>query len=284
MPNPAPHIALIMSSFVSASQVGAKASGFCLSRLGVETAILPTTLMGRHPGWGAPGGGATPASYLKDMWDGIAAQDLPIAGMMTGYMATTDQVDLAVEIIAHVKAANPNAVILVDPVMGDKKPNEDGRLYIPEAVAQAIKTRPLPLASYVTPNLWELEYLTGASLSTAAQAAAAVREHLPCPAVVTSVPQGGDIGAIYVSGETAIATHHKKFAAVPHGGGDALAGTLLAHFMNGDTPAAALSQSVASIYALMSGYGEDDKGELPLIRLQSALTDAAPLPLLNIEL
>lgn len=284
MSHTSPHIALIMSSFVSASQVGAKASGFCLSRLGVETAILPTTLMGRHPGWGAPGGGATPASYLKEMWDGIAAQDLPIAGMMTGYMASTDHVDLAVEIIAYVKTANPGAIILVDPVMGDKKTNEDGRLYIPEAVAQAIKTKLLPLASLVTPNLWELEYLTGETLNSAAEAATAVREHLPCPAIVTSVPQGDGIGAIYVSGETALATTHKKFAAVPHGGGDALAGTLLAHLIQGETPRNALSQSVASIYALMSGYGEDDKGELPLIRLQSALTDAAPLPLSNIEL
>lgn len=269
---PAP-TALVMSSCVSASRVGATASAFCLRRLGVDALVLPTVLLGRHPGWGAPGGGPIDAAQLRSIWDGITAQKLRIDAVMTGYMASTDQVSLAADIITFVKTANPKAVILVDPVMGDH-----GRLYIAEPIAKAIRDSLLPLCDICTPNLWELEYITGADIKDVKDALAAASS-LPCNTLITSAPFGPEIGAIYKEAHKAqaLAVSHARFTSVPHGGGDSLAGTFLAHIVKGRSPREALAQSVASIFEIISHAALTDAGEMPLIREQDALIHAAPL-------
>ena len=114
--------------------------------------------MGRHPGWGAPGGGATDSGILRDVWAGVAAQNIKFDAILTGYMGETAHIDLGVEIIDHVRARNPNALIAVDPVMGDH-----GQLYIPEARAAAIIDRLIPQADFITPNMWELGYIKARS-------------------------------------------------------------------------------------------------------------------------
>ena len=265
--------AIVMSSFVSASRVGATASAFCLRRLGVETYVLPTVLLGRHPGWGTPGGGPVDTAQLADMWTGIKAQDLHIDAVMTGYMASAQHVQLAAHIIEEVKAANPSALILVDPVMGDH-----GRLYISEETANAITSLLLPLADICTPNLWELSRLSGAVI-TDAGAALKAADNLPCDVLVTSVPFEDGIGAIYREHETkrALAVSHAQFAAVPNGGGDALAGTFLAHLLKGRSRRESLGCAVGSIFEIISHAVSTDAGEMPLIREQDALDHAAPL-------
>ncbi|WP_371397126.1 PfkB family carbohydrate kinase [Fretibacter rubidus] len=265
--------ALIISSFVSASNVGATASTFCLRRLGIETAVLPTTLFGRHPGWGAPGGVKTPPDLLRDMWDGIKAQNIRFDAVMTGYMGDIDHVALAADIIAHVKEENPEAHILVDPVMGDH-----GRLYISEGIATAIKDTLVPLADTITPNCWELEFITGLSAQSLQNAEAAAAA-LPCATIVTSVEEESQIGALYYHGAKNLYISHKKFTEVPNGGGDSLAGTFLAHILNNVAETDAIARATASIFAIITAANDEDLGELPLVRLQDALTAAPPLPI-----
>ncbi len=271
-PRARPRTTLLMSSFVSASRVGATASGFCLRRLGVETLILPTVLLGRHPGWGPPGGGPVETGTLRAMWEGINAQAIHIDAVMTGYMASPAQTALAADIIRSVKAKSPKALILVDPVMGDH-----GRLYISEPTALAIKDTLLPLADICTPNLWELGYITDSAPHCASSALAAAAK-LPCNSLISSVPFGGNIGAIYKSASSpTLAVSHAKFEAVPNGGGDALAGTFLAHRLQGRSPRESLSRALGSIFDIISHAVKTDAGEMPLIREQDALVNAAPL-------
>ena len=263
---------LVMSSFVSASRVGATASAFCLRRLGVETLVLPTVLLGRHPGWGAPGGGPVDIAHLRDVWNGIKAQDIKIDAVMSGYMGSIDHAALMREIISYTKTQNPDAIILVDPVMGDH-----GRLYIPEPVAQAILTLLVPLADFCTPNLWELGYLTQTSAQNINEIITAAQS-LPSDLLVTSVPFEDKIGALLCEKDgKASCVAHQKFESVPHGGGDALAATFLAHLLNGKTPKDSLARAVGSIFDIMSQAAGTDAGEMPLIREQNALCTAAPL-------
>ena len=264
---------LVISSYVAASRVGATASAFCLRRLGVETLVLPTTLLGRHPGWGEPGGEALSAPHLRSMWAAIKLQSLKIDAVMTGYLAQDDHIDVALEIIGDVKAANSEAIILVDPVMGD-----NGKLYVPESRAQAITTRLLPAANIITPNVWELSYITDAPCIKFPDIVSAA-SGLDMAGLVTSVPHNGSIGAVFVDGPAKYYVHHEEFETVPHGGGDSLAATFLAHLLEGDLRRDALAKSVASIFAILSAAVAEDAGELPLIREQNALIIAKPLPI-----
>lgn len=266
--------ALIISSQVAASRVGASASAFCLQRMGINTIVLPTTLLGRHPGWGAPGGGAVDAARLADMWARIEEQDLQIDAVMTGYMATPEQVTLAARIIDIASIRNDDLITLVDPVMGD-----DGRLYVPEIIASGIIETLLQKADYATPNLWELGYITGQTCESAVSANSAAL-NLPCSALVTSVPgTEASIGAMLCGGSEAWGVSHPAFKKTPHGGGDALAGLFLAQLLLGRAPKDALALATASIFEILKTAEETQAPELPLIEAQSALTSAPPLTL-----
>lgn len=271
---------LVISSFVASSRVGATVSAFCLRRLGVETIVLPTTLMGRHPGWGAPGGGTAETAQIEDMWQAIRKQGLHFDAVLTGYMGHVDHAALSARIVHEVKQDNPEAIILVDPVMGD-----EGALYIPEDRAMMIKSQLVPLANILTPNAWELSYLTGKESETAPAIARTARDwSADTDILVTSVPVGEDIGALLVTPEEASLVQHKKFDKVPHGGGDALAATYLAHILLGLSPRQALEFSVASIFEVMSAAMKLDAGELPIVRKQDALVQADPLMSRKIEI
>ena len=264
---------LVISSYVAASRVGATASAFCLRRLGIDTIVIPTTVLGRHPGWGDPGGEALSAKHLRSMWAAIKTQNIHIDAVMTGYLAEDEHINVALDIISDVKAANPDAVILIDPVMGD-----NGKLYVPESRAIAITENLLPAADIITPNVWELSYITKTPtddftniLNTAST--------LHSASLITSVVHENSIGAIFIDSPARYYVHHKEFASVPHGGGDSLAATFLAHLLMGDLRRDALAKSVASIFAILSAAVAEDAGELPLIREQDALVIAKPLPI-----
>lgn len=266
--------ALVLSSYVSASRVGATASAFCLRRLGIEAIVLPTTVLGRHPGWGPPGGQALETSHLEDMWTAIKLQKLNIDAVMTGYLASDAHVALASKIIADVKTQNPDALILVDPVMGDH-----GQLYIPESRAQALIKTLVPQADWITPNLWELSYMDDIKESPTLPLLTASLKKIPTKCLVTSVPFENGIGAILSTDDKLYRVHHKKFEIVPHGGGDALAGTFLAHLLNGVGPKDSFSRAVGSIFSILSAANASDAGELPLIREQHLLADPYDLAL-----
>lgn len=270
--------ALVISSFVAASHVGASVSAFCLRRLGVNAFLLPTTLFGRHPGWGSPGGDAVSADLILDMWQGLKAQNIKIDAVLTGYMASPDQVSAAADIIEEIKAANPDVRIIVDPVMGDH-----GKLYVSPAVASGIIKNLAGLADIITPNLWELEYMHGKNVQTPLDIINALQRS-GRSALVSSVPMNGNIGAVLYHEDDAVIVSHAKFDNVPHGGGDALAGIFLAHILNGTPPAGALGASVSSIFEILSRAVQHSLTDLPLVQFQHILLSATPLTLERLSL
>lgn len=265
---------LLISSFVSSSQVGASASAFCLRRLDCDVVILPTTLFGRHPGWGAPGGKAVEINVLRDMWDAISQQDIKFDAVMSGYMAAREHIDLTIDIIDWVRQANPGALILIDPVKGD-----DGKLYIPQRRADAMQSRLVPKADILTPNLYELEYLAGRPLNNPAEIINAAR-HIGLDMLVTSVPHRAQIGALWVDKTQARYVGHDSFPSVPNGGGDSLAALFLAAYLNGAPPAAAQQKSVSSIFQVLKTAVNGGYKELPLTACQDDLIHP---PLLTIQ-
>ena len=243
---------LLISSQVAASRVGASAGAFVLQRMGHEVVVLPTVLLGRHPGWGAPGGGAVETERLESLWEGVAAQGLAFDAVLTGYFASAAQVELAERIVAEVDPER----CLVDPVIGDS----DSGMYVREAVAEAIRDRLVPRADIITPNQWEHDWLTEAA-------------HLPrgVAELITSYSEGGSIGALYRDGEVEMTVSHERFADVPHGGGDTLAALWLANALRGVGREANLARSVGSVLGILRAAVDADAGELPLVREQARL-------------
>ncbi|MEM6627281.1 MAG: pyridoxine kinase, partial [Pseudomonadota bacterium] len=103
-------ICVVMSSYVAASRVGGGGAAFVLPPLGVDPILIPTTLMGRHPGWGAPGGGAVAAEMFAGVLEGVEASGVFALcdAVLTGYFASPDQVEAAASAIDRIKAADRN--------------------------------------------------------------------------------------------------------------------------------------------------------------------------------
>ncbi|MGB6318973.1 MAG: bifunctional hydroxymethylpyrimidine kinase/phosphomethylpyrimidine kinase [Litorimonas sp.] len=271
---------LLISSFTSTSHVGSVVSAFVLRRMGVDVTVLPTTLFGRHPGWGAPGGDVVPTDKLTGMWEAVAdqlqADGSHFDAVMTGYMGETGHVVLANRIIGTLE---PNCV-LIDPVMGDGS-RADGGLYIPQDRAEAICDLLVPLADIATPNLWEWRYITGnldEAPDTPPRPLAGVDETL-----VTSVADGARIGAVLFEGGRAHRVLHDRYSGVPNGGGDTLAAAYLGQRLHGTAPEQALVRSVSAVFAVMGEADRTDAGELPLIRAQKFLDDDGGTPQLAVE-
>ncbi|HWF01804.1 MAG TPA: PfkB family carbohydrate kinase [Caulobacteraceae bacterium] len=242
---------VILSSHVAAGDVGGTAQLLALAGIEARAALAPTTLLGRHPGNGPPGGGPTPPELFAGMIEGLEAAGLFTAmpAMICGYMPSKAHVQIAAEAIARARAASPGVLVVVDPIMGD----EGTGLYIPAEAAQAVATGLAPLADIISPNAWELQRLTATVVADRAGALAAAREW-GRPVLVSSVPSGRDIGVLYADGAGGawLATHARA-ATAPKGTGDILTALFTAALIDGAAPQDALETAVADVAAIALG-------------------------------
>lgn len=268
--------ALILSSHVASSRVGGSAQAQALVLLGVDPVLVPTVLYGRHPGWGAPGGGAVPFEQFEGMLDGIEANGITAAAdlVITGYFASAPQVRAAARFIDRVRAAprdrqvgKKGPLIVVDPVMGDAGKG----LYVAADVAEAIAGELIERADIVCPNAWELERLTGASVHGPASALAAARA-LGKATLVSSTPCSGDIGILYADGgEAWLAAHPWATASVPSGTGDLLAALFAAHLLDGRPSSEALARAAGGLVETIAAAQASGLAELPIVGMGERL-------------
>jgi len=246
------------------------------SPMKIDPVHVPTTLLGRHPGWGPPGGGPVSPELFAGMLEGIAANGLfaAVDGVLTDYFASAEQVQIAARAIDAVKTANPKAIIMVDPVLGDAP----GGLYVGQGVADALAEHLVPRADFLTPNLWELGYLTQTSpkdLQRIHYAATALGR----PSLISSVERNGEIGGMLVDGSRAWLATHAKAAQPPKGTGDLMATMFLAHLIDGQTAPQAMGLALAGVSYTVQRAQEWGAQELPIIAAGDEAWRAEPLAL-----
>jgi pyridoxine kinase len=273
MPN-----ALILSSHVAASRVGGTVQALALALLGIEPILVPSVLFGRHPGWGPPGGAATPVEVFEGVLDGIEANGLleRVDLVITGYLAGPGQVRAAARAIEAVRAAPRKEgerapLVLVDPVMGDA----DKGLYVSEATAEAIAAELAPRADYLTPNAWEAGRLTGVQVKDPKSAVQAARV-LGRPALVTSVERGEELGVIYADGAEAWLAAHARIPDAPKGPGDLLAALFGAALLEGQPPSYALARAVGGVVETVAAAAASGARELPVLAMGAKLRAVSP--------
>src|SRR5438445_9611235 len=156
-------LALILSSFVAASRIGGAAQQYLLAAHRIDPVLVPTVMLGRNPSRGAHGQ-ATPPDIFSQMLADVEADALfgLVDLVITGHFSSPEQVEIAAAALTRVQAASERApVVVVDPILGDAPPDGGrGGLYVSPQVAEAVASRLVPLADWITPNLWELGYLT----------------------------------------------------------------------------------------------------------------------------
>ena len=262
-----PRCVLSIQSEVVRGHVGNSGARFALQRLGLDVWAVPTVLLSNHPGHGRFRGEATSAAAIAALIDGLDAHGwlARCDGVISGYLGAADQARAVADAVRRVKAQNPRAVYLCDPVFGD-----DNGAYARPGVAEAMARELVPLADIVTPNRFELQSLTSKKIETAADAVAAARALAKAETVVTSVSFGLErIGTVAVASDGAWAVSAPRIASVPNGSGDLLAALYLAARIAGRDVAAALSTACSAVDGVLRASAGAD--ELRLVAAQAEL-------------
>jgi pyridoxine kinase len=167
---------------------------------------------------------------------------------MTGYFASADQIQIAASFIRRMKQKNDSLYVLVDPVLGD-----DDSLYVSKEVANAIRDELLPLATCITPNRFELTWLTDKTVSNKAEALVAAAGLLGIEVLATSIPiDQQTLATLAITRDVYAETSCPMKSSVPHGTGDFLAGLYLSARLNGYEPGEALKLSSAILETAIS--------------------------------
>ena len=245
-----PRQVLSISSQVAYGLVGNSASVPALHAAGFTVSQIPTIILSNHPGLGKPSGVKLPATELEPMLkslEALGALDTCV-GVMTGYFASPDQIKVTASFIHKMKDRNPSLYVLVDPVLGD-----DGSLYVSSEVAHATRDELLPLATCITPNCFELGWLSGKPVSNKAEVLIAAAT-LSCKEILaTSVSARADsLATLAIAGSEYAETISPAKPSVPHGTGDFLAGLYFAARLNGFASPEALKLSAGILDSAIS--------------------------------
>jgi pyridoxine kinase len=271
-------LALIMSSFVAASRIGGAAQQYVLAAHKIDPVLAPTVMFGRSPAKGATGEVTAPDVFRRMLGDIEADAIFGLVDLViTGHFSSAEQVEIAAGVLERVRAADRAGAatgkpkVVVDPIMGD---NPRG-LYVKPEVADAVARRLVPIADWITPNLWELSRLAGYEVRDAAGAVEAVRA-LGVKALVTSAPAGPDeIGLLMVDEAAAVLFTHPRVARAPNGAGDLVAACFGAALVEGlDGAAAGERAARAAAEAVRAGQAWNAP-ELPIVALGERLVRPA---------
>ncbi|NQX11562.1 pyridoxal kinase PdxY [Microbacteriaceae bacterium VKM Ac-2855] len=264
---------LSIQSAVAYGHVGNSAAVFPLQRIGAEVLPVHTVNFSNHTGYGAWRGSLISPEEVHDVILGIEERGvLPqIDVVLSGYQGGTGIGDVIIDAVQRVKAANPTALYACDPVMGNAK---SGCFVAPE-IPELLRDRVVPVADIITPNQFELGYLTGTEPSTLESTLASVdlaRAMGPSTVLVTSVerpdrdPDSIEMLAVDDAGGWIVRTPYLPFKA--NGSGDVTAALFAAHYRETGEAAVALERTASSVFDLIDLTHRSGERELQLIEAQ----------------
>ncbi len=270
---------LAISSQVAHGAIGLSAVLPALQALGHEVIALPTILLSNHPGHSRFAGERVAPDLLRRMLDALEANGwlAGIDAVLTGYLPSVEHVALARDAVERLTAKRSGLLYLCDPVLGD----DPKGLYIEPAAADAILGQLVPLAGALTPNRFELSFITGRpiiSAMTALEALDALGRTTVVIAKSLPGPTGAElVNAVAVGGVPLALARIRRRPAAQHGTGDLMAALVLAALVEGREATAALALATAVLdRTLAVSLGRD---ELLLSGLPRSLAEVEPWPL-----
>jgi len=264
---------LAISSQVARGHVGLSAIVPALQRLEHEVWPLPTIILSNHPGHQHAVGLPIASAALEEMVDALDRNGWlgEIEAVITGYLPTAEHVQLASAIVRRLKHER-SVLYLCDPVLGD----EPKGVYLDPRAASAIRDELVQIADVITPNRFELGWLSGKPVGSLEELERAARALTGGTVLVTSaIRHGPSLANLLFAPADALRCEVAWRPDVPHGTGDFFAALFLGHRLNGEPDAGALARAAAGVeQAILASQGRD---ELALVASQDAWPNAAPL-------
>jgi len=254
---------------VVSGRVGNSAAAYPVQCLGIEIWQIPTVLLSNHPGHGRFSGQAVDADLIKRLVDGLAELGAlaKCRGVLTGYFSSPDQVLAAAMAIDLVREVAPEVIVTCDPVLGD----EGKGLYVAAEVATAVRDHLVARADNITPNVFELGWLSNERVETPRdinRAEIALRTMGPTSVLTTSLPGRrieGSIGMSMSTGEDQFVVETPRIDISVNGAGDLVAALFTAHLMNGAGARDALKAAAEAVFSVIENTAERGENELALL-------------------
>jgi pyridoxine kinase len=273
---------LSIQSSVAYGHVGNSAAVFPLQRIGVEVWPVSTVVFSNHTGYGDWGGPVLSPDDVTAVLRGVEARGAfaEVDAVLSGYQGSAGMAAVVLDAVAQVKAANPGAIYACDPVMG----NARSGCFVHPDIPPLIRDRVVPYADLLTPNQFELGFLTGTephSLDDTLAAVDALRDAGPTTVLVTSVersdadPETIEMLAVDDRGDGVqawlVSTPRLPFKA--NGSGDVTAALFTAHLWRTRSPQDALERTAASVFDLLARTLTAGGGELALVEAQDVIAE-----------
>ena len=242
---------LSIQSSVAYGHVGNSAAVFPLQRLGVEVWPVHTVHFSNHTGYGEWRGPLLPADDVRAVIQGVEERGAfpEVAAVLSGYQGGEDIGGVILEAVERVKDANPAAIYACDPVMGNAKSG----CFVHPAIPVLLREKVVPEADLITPNQFELGYLTDTDPHTLEATMASVdaaRSMGPATVLVTSVlrPDAPDqtVEMLAVHGDAAWIVQTPLLPMKANGSGDVTAALFTAHLLATSDPKIALERTAST--------------------------------------
>lgn len=266
---------LSIQSAVAYGHVGNSAAVFPLQRIGVEVMPVYTVNFSNHTGYGAWRGPLISPDDVREVIAGIEDRGAfpHIDVVLSGYQGSEGIADVILDTVAGIKAANPDAVYSCDPVMGNAKSG----CFVAPAIPVLLRDRVVPAADLITPNQFELGYLTETepgSLESTLESVDLARASGPRTVLVTSVErpdrEDGTIEMLAVDDRGAWIVQTPLLPLKANGSGDVTAALFTAHHRRTGDAADALARTASSVFDLLANTLESGERELQLVESQEA--------------
>jgi pyridoxine kinase len=246
--------------------------------MGFEVWPVNTVHFSNHTGYGEWRGPVLPAEDVASVIRGIEERDVlrVCDAVLSGYMGDASLGEVIVGAVGRVKGLNAKAIYCCDPVMGDA-----GRgFFVRPGIPRFIKEVAVPAADVITPNQFELEFLTGievGDLDDALVAAEKARRLGPETVLTTSLRRrdaaADKIEMLAVSEEEAWLVQTPMLALEVNGAGDATAALFLGHLLRGAALAEALLKTAEAVYAVLEETHRTGSREIRLVSAQESIVE-----------
>ncbi|MDY3126605.1 MAG: pyridoxal kinase PdxY [Corynebacterium sp.] len=262
-----------IQSHVAYGHVGNSAAVFPLQRLGHEVWPVHTVNFSNHTGYGDWGGPLIPAADVKDVVDGMERRGAfkLVDAILSGYQGGPDIADAIVNTVERIKAVNPKALYACDPVMGNAKSG----CFVSDEIPPLLRDKVVPVADIITPNQFELGFLTGrevGELSQTLDAIKAVQAMGPRIVLVTSVQRPdapeGTIEMIAADADDVYIVQTPLLPFKRNGSGDVTASLFTGHYVETGDAETALARTASSVFDLLEKTYKAGTEELQLVQSQ----------------
>ncbi|MDO6459792.1 pyridoxal kinase PdxY [Granulosicoccaceae sp. 1_MG-2023] len=276
----APYV-LSVQSHVAYGHAGNAAAVFPLQRLGVEVLPVHTVQFSNHTGYGAFRGQVFEAAHLEEVFLGLEERGIlgGISAVLSGYMGDASIGNAIITIADKIRALNPDAIYVCDPVFGDV-----GRgVFVRPDIPDYYRAHSLAAADIITPNQFEFECLMNTTLDSVADAIAKARaligdsgKTVIITSLMTPDIEPGQLATLAVTAQHAwmVRTPVIEREPLPNGMGDAFTAILLGRRLMGKALPHALQLATASLYKLVDATPSGSR-DLPLIDAQDSIVDPA---------